>query len=134
MISDSERFHRNFTPESNILVCGIPNVGKSSLINLIRNGTLRLSGKPLKVGARPGVTRAVHQKIRVSDDPKIFLLDTPGIMMPNIRNIETGMKLALCGMYFNLIIYFKVRLINFYPSTFLQGDISKMGQTLKSKS
>lgn len=97
LISDSERFHRNFTPESNILVCGIPNVGKSSLINLIRNGTLRLSGKPLKVGARPGVTRAVHQKIRVSDDPKIFLLDTPGIMMPNIRNIETGMKLALCA-------------------------------------
>lgn len=97
LITNSERFHRNFSPDSNILVCGIPNVGKSSIINLIRNGTLRLSGKPMKVGAKPGITRALQTKIRVSDDPLIFLLDTPGIMMPNIRNVETGMKLASCA-------------------------------------
>ena len=98
LISNAERYHRNFSPDSNIIVCGIPNVGKSSLINLIRNGTLSLTGKPMAVGAKPGVTRALQTKIRVSDDPLIFLLDTPGIMMPNIRNIETGMKLASCGM------------------------------------
>ena len=67
------------------------------MINLIRSGTLKLKGKPMAVGPKPGVTRALQTKLRVSDDPLVFLLDTPGIMMPNIRNIETGMKLASCG-------------------------------------
>ena len=51
----------------------------------------------------PGVTQALQTKIRVSDDPLIFLLDTSGIMMPNIRNIETGMKLATCGIHPRLL-------------------------------
>ena len=90
LITENERFNRNFSPDSNLLICGIPNVGKSSLINLLRSATLNLKGKPMKVGAKPGITRALQTKIRVSDDPLVFLLDTPGIMMPNIRNIETG--------------------------------------------
>ena len=90
LITESERFNRKFSPDSNLLICGIPNVGKSSLINLLRSATLNLKGKPMKVGAKPGITRALQTKIRVSDDPLVFLLDTPGIMMPNIRNIETG--------------------------------------------
>ena len=89
-LQKSERFNRKFSPDSNLLICGIPNVGKSSLINLIRSGTLNIKGKPMKVGAKPGITRALQTKIRVSDEPLVFLLDTPGIMMPNIRNIETG--------------------------------------------
>ena len=90
LITESERFNRKFSPDSNLLICGIPNVGKSSLINLLRSATLNLKGKPMKVGAKPGITRALQTKIRVSDDPLVYLLDTPGIMMPNIRNIETG--------------------------------------------
>lgn len=90
LITENERFNRKFSPDSNLLICGIPNVGKSSLINLLRSATLNLKGKPMKVGAKPGITRALQTKIRVSDDPLVFLLDTPGIMMPNIRNIETG--------------------------------------------
>lgn len=97
LISGSERYHRQFTPNSNILVVGIPNVGKSSLINLVRSGALRIGGKPTKTGAKPGITRALQMKIRVCDDPLIYILDTPGIMMPNIRNLEIGMKLAACG-------------------------------------
>jgi len=97
LITENERFNRKFSPDSNLLICGIPNVGKSSLINLLRSATLNLKGKPMKVGAKPGITRALQTKIRVSDDPLVFLLDTPGIMMPNIRNIETGMKLASCA-------------------------------------
>merc|ERR1719219_3332211 len=67
------------------------------MINLIRSGTLKVGGKPMKVGAKPGVTRALQTKLRVSDDPLVFLLDTPGVTMPNIRNIDTGMKLAACA-------------------------------------
>ena len=99
LISKTDRFHRQFDPDSSALVIGIPNVGKSSLINLIRNGTLRVKGKALKTGNKPGVTRALQTKIRVSDDPLVYLLDTPGIMMPNIANLEVGMKLASCGKY-----------------------------------
>merc|ERR1719278_766725 len=73
LITENERFNRKFSPDSNLLICGIPNVGKSSLINLLRSATLNIKGKPMKVGAKPG------------------------IMMPNIRNIETGMKLASCA-------------------------------------
>ena len=44
LIQNSERFHRKFTPDSNVLVIGVPNVGKSSLINLVRNGELKIKG------------------------------------------------------------------------------------------
>ena len=97
LLTKSDRYHRKFNPDSNILIIGVPNVGKSSMINLIRSGTLKVGGKPMKVGAKPGVTRALQTKLRVSDDPLVFLLDTPGVTMPNIRNIDTGMKLAACG-------------------------------------
>ena len=60
-------------------------------------------GKPLRVGNKPGVTRALETKIRVSDDPLVFLIDTPGIMLPNVSNFETGMKLAACGKCFCII-------------------------------
>ena len=78
------------------MIIGVPNVGKSSLINLIRSRSLRVKGG-LRVGASPGVTRALETKIKVSHDPVVYLLDTPGIMMPKINNLDTGMKLACCG-------------------------------------
>ena len=111
LIGERERYHRSFCPDSNIIVVGIPNVGKSSLINLIRGGFLKVKSRPLKVGDKPGVTRALQTKIRVSDDPLIFLLDTPGIMMPNIKNLETGMKLSACGKYFLISVF----VYNYHP-------------------
>ena len=78
------------------MIIGVPNTGKTTLINLMRSRTLRMPGN-LKVGATPGVTRAVATRIRVSNDPLIYLLDTPGIMMPNIHDKHMGMKLACCG-------------------------------------
>ena len=62
--------------------------------------TILLLGKPLRVGNKPGVTRHMETKIRVSDTPLVYLIDTPGISLPNIRNIEMGMKLAACGKNF----------------------------------
>ncbi len=75
-------------PTLKLLICGIPNVGKSSLIN-------RLSGrKAAETGPAPGVTR--HQDwIKLGSD--VELLDTPGILWPKIIDRETGLRLAITG-------------------------------------
>jgi len=97
LIQSTDRYHRSSAPDANILVVGVPNVGKSTLINRLRNHKLKIKGKATVVGPTPGVTRSVMTKIRVSNDPLIYLIDTPGIMMPNIKNNLVGVKLAACG-------------------------------------
>ena len=70
------------------MIVGIPNVGKSSLIN-------RTAGrKAAEAANRPGVTRG-RQWIRVSAD--FELLDTPGVLWPKLDTPETGENLALTG-------------------------------------
>ena len=70
------------------MIVGIPNVGKSTLIN-------RLAKKNLaKTGNMPGVTKA-QQWIKVGKE--IELLDTPGILWPKFEDQEIGYKLALTG-------------------------------------
>lgn len=96
LISNSMRFQRSENPESSIMVIGVPNVGKSSVINSIRRMHLK-KGKASLVGGAPGITRAVLTRIQVCDRPLMFLVDTPGVLAPRIQNVETGLKLALCG-------------------------------------
>lgn len=49
------------------------------------------------VGAHAGVTRAVQNRIKVSHSPPVYIYDTPGILTPSIPDVETGMRLAVCG-------------------------------------
>ncbi len=71
-----------------VMVVGIPNVGKSTLIN-------QISGrKGAKAENRPGVTRG---KQWVTVDSGLLLLDTPGILWPKFEDPEVGMKLAYTG-------------------------------------
>jgi len=35
--------------------------------------------------------------LQISEDPKVYIYDTPGIMLPHIPDMDVGMKLALCG-------------------------------------
>ena len=71
-----------------LLVAGIPNVGKSSIIN-------RLAGKfALKTGARPGITRG-PQWLRMRQGWE--MLDTPGILYPFLRNEENRLALTAIG-------------------------------------
>ncbi|XP_056387199.1 mitochondrial ribosome-associated GTPase 1 isoform X2 [Hyla sarda] len=95
-IGSSPRFTRAESPEISIMVTGIPNVGKSSLINALRRMHLK-KGKASRVGGEPGITRSVLCRIQISENPLIYLFDTPGVLSPRIETVETGMKLALCG-------------------------------------
>lgn len=71
-----------------LMMVGIPNVGKSSLIN-------RLVGKAsAKTGDRPGVTRG-KQWLRIKGDAE--LLDTPGILPPKFEDQEIAKRLAYTG-------------------------------------
>lgn len=71
-----------------MMIVGVPNVGKSSLIN-------RLTGKrSAQTGDRPGVTRG-KQWLTLKNSMQ--LLDTPGILWPKFEDPKTGENLAFCG-------------------------------------
>lgn len=71
-----------------LMIVGVPNVGKSSLIN-------RLTGrKSTQTGDRPGVTKG---KQWLSLPGNMQLLDTPGILWPKFEDPEVGLNLAFCG-------------------------------------
>jgi len=70
------------------MIVGIPNVGKSTLINI-------LAGRKIaKTGNEPAITKS-QQQIRISEG--IVLLDTPGVLWPNIENENSGYRLAATG-------------------------------------
>lgn len=96
LIQNSNRFNRSDQKEHCIMIIGVPNVGKSSLTNILRNRHLNRKAASA-VGAVPGITRSVLTKIKICDDPLVFLLDTPGILTPKINETEVGLKLALCA-------------------------------------
>ena len=70
------------------MILGIPNVGKSSLINRIAKKT------SAQVANRPGVTRQ-NQWIRINEN--IELLDTPGVLWPKFESDEVALNLAYIG-------------------------------------
>ncbi|KAK3931874.1 Mitochondrial GTPase 1 [Frankliniella fusca] len=95
-VQDVYRYNRENEKSYNFLVIGVPNVGKSSLINVLRNYYTKRR-KATRVGAVAGITRSVLTKIQVCYEPPMYLLDTPGILEPQVRNIESGFRLALCA-------------------------------------
>ena len=79
---------RGMTRALRIMIVGIPNVGKSTLIN-------QISGrKGAKAENRPGVTRG---KQWVTVDKDLLLMDTPGILWPKFEDPNVGMMLAYTG-------------------------------------
>lgn len=95
------------------MVLGIPNVGKSTLINTLARR------KATTVGDRPGVTKN-QTWIKITDD--LYLLDTPGILWPKFEDQSVGLKLAMCGSIKDeildlnqLVLYSLEYLATYYP-------------------
>ncbi|CAK9319526.1 unnamed protein product [Citrullus colocynthis] len=84
-----------------VMVVGVPNVGKSALINSIHQIAserfpVQEKMKRATVGPLPGVTQDIAG-YKIAHQPSIYVLDTPGVLVPSIQDIETGLKLALAG-------------------------------------
>jgi ribosome biogenesis GTPase A len=71
-----------------VLICGIPNIGKSTLINTL------MGRRAAKTGDEPGITKT-EQKIALASD--FYLFDTPGMLWPRIVVEQSGYHLAATG-------------------------------------
>nr|BBJ03007.1 ribosome biogenesis GTPase A [Marinobacter nauticus] len=81
-----------------VMILGIPNVGKSTLINT-------LAGRPAaKTGNEPAVTRA-QQTIKLPDN--ILLYDTPGFLWPKLSPEQCGYRLAISGAIRSAVLDFE---------------------------
>jgi len=95
------------------MIMGIPNVGKSTLINI-------LAGKVIaKTGNEPAVTQR-QQRINLGQN--VILSDTPGVLWPNVENINSGYRLAITGaikdtaMHYDDVAFFAADyLLSRYP-------------------
>lgn len=97
------------------MIVGIPNVGKSTLINTLAGRTVA------KAGNLPALTRH-PQQIKINDG--IVLSDTPGILWPKIHNISSGFRLAASGAvrdtaldYFEVAEFTGKMMLDLYPDT-----------------
>lgn len=85
-------------PNDRIMVVGISNVGKSTIINGMRHkGVPHTKGRSAAVGRNAGVTRSVSGLIRILDEPKVYCYDSPGIMLPSCSDTESLLKIAVTG-------------------------------------
>ncbi|PCJ30792.1 MAG: ribosome biogenesis GTPase YlqF [Moraxellaceae bacterium] len=95
------------------LIMGIPNVGKSTLINILADKVIA------KTGNEPAVTKG-QQRIKLDDS--IVLFDTPGMLWPKVENPNSGYRLAASGAikdtameYEDVAFYAAKYLLEAYP-------------------
>ncbi len=111
---NDKRASKGLKPRSiRALIVGVPNVGKSTLINRL------VKKKSVQVGNRPGVTKSLSW-IKINKD--IDLLDSPGILWPKIENQENAFTLAVLSSIKEeilnadeLAIYILKKMFELYP-------------------
>jgi ribosome biogenesis GTPase A len=90
-----------------MMIVGMPNVGKSSLLNALRSLSLG-RGKAAKTGDQPGVTRGISTGVKIIQGEDghegCYLLDTPGVFMPYVPDADSMLKLSICGSVKDSII------------------------------
>lgn len=114
--SDKIKRQKRINHALRMMIIGVPNVGKSSLIN-------KLVGKNVaKTGNKAGVTKG-KQWVRLDKDLELF--DTPGILWPKIESDEVGLRLAYSGAIKDEILptedialYFLRDILPLYPAEF----------------
>lgn len=109
---------KGFEKPLRVMITGIPNVGKSTLINQL------IGSKSAKTGDIPAVTKA-NQRLLVTDDFLIY--DTPGLMWQKIQYQQVGYHLALCNSIGRnaldeelLALYLITNLVENYPSALIK--------------
>lgn len=98
----------------NAMIMGIPNVGKSTIINSLAEKNIA------KVGNEPAVTKR-QQKINVNNE--LMLHDTPGILWPKFKNPNAGYRLAIAGSIRDTAITYED--IGFYAIEYLAKHYSQ---------
>jgi ribosome biogenesis GTPase A len=97
-----------------IMIMGIPNVGKSTLINM-------LAGKSIaKTGNEPAITKG-QQRINLRNG--VMLFDTPGMLWPKVENEQSGYRLATTGAIKDTAISYED--VGFFAAEFLLAHYPK---------
>lgn len=132
---DEKRIKKGLKPRSyRSLVIGIPNVGKSTLINKL------VGKKATAVGNKPGVTKSLNW-IRINKD--IELLDSPGILWPKLDNKEIALNLSAVGTIkeeilnlSDISVHILKKLHDYYPDKLIERysikDIDNVNEVLDS--
>ncbi len=92
------------------MIMGIPNVGKSTIINILSDRTIA------KVGNEPAVTK---RQQRIDLDSGVILFDTPGFLWPKIENDHSSYRLAVIGSIKDTVVEYSD--IAYYAIEYLQN-------------
>jgi len=93
-----------------VLIVGMPNVGKSTLLNSLRQLSLN-KRKASRTGNQPGVTRKIESAVKIiqgeeseGDAGSVYVVDTPGVFVTYAPDAESMLKLCLCGSVKDTIV------------------------------
>jgi ribosome biogenesis GTPase A len=103
IIQDLKAFteERNVLTPTMLMIVGMPNVGKSTLLNSLRKLGMKSTTKAARTGNMPGVTRNISSIVKLiqgeTEAGTVYTRDTPGVFIPFVEDPESMLKLSLVG-------------------------------------